>query len=354
MRSPCWNDPAEQRHWGNTRQSLERRHSATYDLNNSSSSFSGLTGAGTVINTNGATSVKTLTITGSGGQTFTGTINPTAGTAATNTGLVINLTSGIQTLSGANSYTGPTTVSGGTLGLATTGSLGNTAVAVGSGASNGGLQINNGNYAIGTTAASLTVGGTTGVGTVTFANAETGVSTLTINNANDVPRPTSRWAAARRQRRRPEPQLQRQRHRPDCRRRAVKGECLWGDHQPLGVERSNAKRWHLQPADLRQQPCPHRDHAGNLHGAAGDFGYLTETATNVILNLAAGATGNAYWTGSQNTVWSTNPSGPTNFTSDLAGTTPTNFPIGTTNVFETATGARISPRRSGKVSRSTA
>ena len=101
---------------------------AFYDLNNSGASFGGLAGAGTVLNTGGANSVKTLTLTGAG-NTFSGSIAPAGGaTEAANTALTINLNSdGVETLTGNNTYTGVTTINAGTLQVGyggTSGSLG--------------------------------------------------------------------------------------------------------------------------------------------------------------------------------------------------------------------------------------
>ena len=99
------------------------------------------------------------------------------------TGQTLTISSGTASLSQANTYTGATTVSGGTLALVSPGSLGNTAVSVT--ATAGTISIN-GNYSIGTASAgtaSLTIGGSTTGGTLTFLNSESALSTLTINNA---------------------------------------------------------------------------------------------------------------------------------------------------------------------------
>jgi fibronectin-binding autotransporter adhesin len=83
---------------------------ATLDLNATSQTFSSLAGAGTILNNGTGTSV----VTASAG-TFVGSINDrTSGTgvvALTKTG------AGALTLAGANAYTGPTTVTAGTLKL---------------------------------------------------------------------------------------------------------------------------------------------------------------------------------------------------------------------------------------------
>ncbi len=79
--------------------------------------FAGLTGGGTVKNTNA--SAKNLALVGSGSYTFSGVIqNGTTSLSLTKSGL------GTQTLSGVNTYTGTTLISGGTLALSGTGTLG--------------------------------------------------------------------------------------------------------------------------------------------------------------------------------------------------------------------------------------
>ncbi len=103
-----------------------------FDMANASQSIGGLAGIGTILNTGGATTVKTLTITGTGGNDFSGSINPSTATEKTNTGVIINLSSGAQTFSGTNTYTGITTISAGTLVLSggngtTAGTLASTA-----------------------------------------------------------------------------------------------------------------------------------------------------------------------------------------------------------------------------------
>ena len=98
------------------------------DLINASSSVGGLADAGTVLNTGGTASVKTLTITGTGGNSFSGVIGNGTGTGTdTYTGVVVNLTSGTQTFSGTNTYTGGTTLKGGTLSVGATANLGGAA-----------------------------------------------------------------------------------------------------------------------------------------------------------------------------------------------------------------------------------
>ena len=85
--------------------------------NKSGAQFAGITGGGNIVGTN--TSQKTLTLAGSGNYTFSGNI-----TQALNGQSLTKIGSGTQTLTGNSSYTGDTTVSGGTLTLnRATGSL---------------------------------------------------------------------------------------------------------------------------------------------------------------------------------------------------------------------------------------
>ncbi|MGA2500182.1 MAG: autotransporter-associated beta strand repeat-containing protein, partial [Tepidisphaeraceae bacterium] len=90
----------------------------TLDLNGNVETINGLTGAGTV--TNGAgTGIYTLTV-GNNDQTssFTGVIKSTSGAVA-----LTKIGAGTLTLSGANTYAGPTTISAGTLALTGTATI---------------------------------------------------------------------------------------------------------------------------------------------------------------------------------------------------------------------------------------
>ena len=94
----------------------------TFNMASFSDTINGLSGAGTV---DGVSGTPTL-IVGDNNATssFTGVIKNTAGTLA-----LTKIGSGIQTLSGANTYTGTTTLSGGVLSTGTAGILANSAVA---------------------------------------------------------------------------------------------------------------------------------------------------------------------------------------------------------------------------------
>ena len=102
---------------------------STFDLKSYSASFGGLAGSGTA--TNSSATAATLTITGAGGNTFSGVI---AGGA--NTALTVNLSGGVQTLTGNNTYAGATTISAGTLAVGNGGtgaSIGSTSGVVNNG-----------------------------------------------------------------------------------------------------------------------------------------------------------------------------------------------------------------------------
>jgi len=146
----------------------------------SPAAIDGLNGAGTVDSVSAA---ATLTVGKAGGSgNFSGTLeNNSAALSFTKTG------AGTQILTGANTYTGATTVSGGVLEVDSPGSLGSTAVTVtnatltGSGTFGGTVTVNNGGALTGlgiyNGAVSVQSGGILAPGT----NGAVGM--LTINNA---------------------------------------------------------------------------------------------------------------------------------------------------------------------------
>lgn len=83
---------------------------ATLDLNSTSQNLGAVTGAGTILNNTGSTSVATID-----SGTFSGVIaDRTVGTGVV---ALTKATGGMLTLSGTNTYTGPTTINAGTLRL---------------------------------------------------------------------------------------------------------------------------------------------------------------------------------------------------------------------------------------------
>ena len=98
---------------------------ASLDLNGNNATLASLSGTGTIVSTN-TTTGATLTYAGIGAGEFDGTISTTAGAQP----LAVTISSGNLTLTGTNTYVGPTTIAGGS-GLqigngGTTGSLSST------------------------------------------------------------------------------------------------------------------------------------------------------------------------------------------------------------------------------------
>jgi autotransporter-associated beta strand protein len=160
---------------------------ATVDLNGFDTEIGRLSGAGTI--TSGVAGTATLALTNLTGEdsTFSGGIEDGAGTVA-----VIKVGGGTLTLTGANSYSGDTTVNGGTLAITGSGSIASTGVTVNSGAvlsidggalsSVAGLTLNGtGNLTLVGSASIGSLASASGTSTVTL-----GANTLTIggNGAN--------------------------------------------------------------------------------------------------------------------------------------------------------------------------
>ncbi len=160
----------------------------TFDLNGKNETINGLTGAGIVDNvTTGTTNTLTLGDGDATGNTFSGVIKNTTGTLS-----LVKIGTGIQTLSGTNTYGGGTTIKSGTL------ALGNNASAAGSagifigdttGASaNATLQVgNNVTFANAITvqtgnAGTKSINSTTSGATPVFSGGVTLNDNLTINN----------------------------------------------------------------------------------------------------------------------------------------------------------------------------
>ena len=130
---------------------------ATLDINNLGNfSFAGLAGGGTMLNT-GVSAVRTVTITGAGGNTFSGSIQQPVPSPTLATGVTLNMASpgATQIFAGVHTYEGPTTITQGTLAF-TGGSLANTAISV----------VGGGTFAVRPGSGSLTAGNavTTGQG----------------------------------------------------------------------------------------------------------------------------------------------------------------------------------------------
>lgn len=122
------------------------------DLNAYNQSVASLSGVAGAIVTNGGSTASVITVAPAAATTttFAGVIQDGAG----GTGLTVN-GSGVQVLSGANTYTGPTTVLGGELRLAATGSL--------------------------AAASTVTIGGSGASGTPTLSGTGSAAGTVRIN-----------------------------------------------------------------------------------------------------------------------------------------------------------------------------
>jgi fibronectin-binding autotransporter adhesin len=155
--------------------SLANNSGAAFDLNGNPQTVAGLTGGGTTggnVTTGAATGILTVNLT-SGPNTFSGNITGSGGLTKSGAGTLV--------LSGnANSYSGPTLISLGTLQLGATGTLGSGALTVGTAGANAPSTFDlNGRNA---TVASLTLNGgitsTANSGSVTLGG---GVLTVTGN-----------------------------------------------------------------------------------------------------------------------------------------------------------------------------
>ena len=117
----------------------------------------------------------TLTLTGSGSYAFNGAL--TNDTGGQNLSLTLNSGFGAQTLGGTNYYSGPTTVTGGTLLI--NGSIGTNTVTVNAGATLGGKGVIGGATTL--NAGAVLAPGANGVGTLTF-NTNLALNAASTNN----------------------------------------------------------------------------------------------------------------------------------------------------------------------------
>ncbi len=112
---------------GNLPNSSDVLVDGTWDLNNISDTIDALTGSGSVQLGTGALTVGS----NNGSGTFSGVISETGSAVS---GALVKVGSGIQTLTGNNTYTNQTVINGGTLRINTSANLGNGTVYIGNGA----------------------------------------------------------------------------------------------------------------------------------------------------------------------------------------------------------------------------
>ena len=318
----------------------------TVNFNSATATIASLSGAGT-----GVLTLNSTTLTVSSGS-YAGVVQNGA-----STGSLTKTSTGTSTLTGANTYTGATTVNLGTLALGTGGSLGGTAVTVGSGttptatAGNATLQIN-GNYTIGTTSlGGLTIkGGNTGgtpLGQGTLSLQDTTINTLTLANTSATTNLTLGGTAGN-------PSLlsfDLGNSSTDLIAVGKKltlnaGGAVISLNQLAGTNIANGTYTLLSFTAFGSAP------AGAFSLAAGStvfgghaFSLSAYSSSSTIESLIV--TSNvippiAYWTGSQDTFWNSFGISQvnTNFSTDAAGTTnPNQLPGSITDVFFTANSA---------------
>jgi fibronectin-binding autotransporter adhesin len=153
----------------------------TFDLNAKSETIDALNGSGTVTNST-ASSISTLTTGGNnGGGTFSGVLQNGSGTLA-----LQKNGSGTLTLSGtSNTFTGGTTINGGTLAVSALGSIGGTTNTIT--LNNGAIFENTGSVTLGSgNKLLLTTAGSSTVTLLTDANLTTNSTTAIQNGASDL------------------------------------------------------------------------------------------------------------------------------------------------------------------------
>ena len=150
-------------------------NTATLNLNGYNATVGATTGSGNAVIDNTAVGAATLTLSlASGSANYGGTIKNTAGAIS-----LVKSGAGTQILSGTSTYTGTTTVSAGTLEIASTGLLG--------GGSYAGAITNNGSFIAGSNSNQTLSGAISGSGALT----KNGTGTMVLNGANTYTGATS-------------------------------------------------------------------------------------------------------------------------------------------------------------------
>ena len=289
-----------------------------------------------------------LTINGSGAATFAGAI----GNGSATTLGITKLGAGLQMFANANTYTGPTTISAGTLAVAANGSLANTAITV-----NGGsllwLQPGSGTISLGNTA-TVAAGATLNLAAGTGANAGGGFSMVdgAIGTVNLVQEGTFSGAA-----------LTLGGTGTTANQPQLAFELGAGNASDRLVISTGTVSVGTTGASIALTPLPGLTSLATgtytvmtaPSGSGSSFSLATPTlvvgthtynvdllsssSTAEVVNLSVGAPLNAYWGGAQNTSWSSNISGATNWLGGPAGTDTQQLPGPATNVFLTANSA---------------
>ena len=270
-----------------------------------------------------------------------------------------------MTLSGANTYTGPTSVNAGTLALNNTSGfvLGATAVTVGNGTSGNGTLLIDGSNTIGTGAGgSLAISGgthTTGQGTLTFASSESSPSTLLVLNTNSGATVLTIGSAA-------SPAIlnfnlgSSGADRVDVLQKVAVG--AGGAVVNVNVlTTANPGVYPLITDAVLSSGSYASLTLGTLSGNLGNNRFslsqsgsgVNATAENLVVQAAVATPSAAYWGGSQSTAWNTlnnpNTTANTNWLTAATGGTDTNqIPGATTDVYETANGGTTAAQTLGQ------
>jgi autotransporter-associated beta strand protein len=276
------------------------------------------------------------TISGSGNTIVNGIMSGSNALTYGGTGsLTLNATA-------ANTYSGAFTIASGAVVLgANNGTLASSAVKLAPASGNAVLQLN-GNYTLSSATGAHVVGGTTGTSILAFSNAETATSKLTISSTGATPltlgAATGNPAV-----------LNFNTGNTTVDNIQVTGAAagpvtlnatgaMINLAQLSGTTLQVGTAYHLLTVNSFAGTGAFT--LGSYTAGAGQVYYLTQTATNLDLNVTTGSgTGSVFWAGGQGTVWNANPSGTTNFVNAYSGGTNAGLPTAQTDVFFTASSA---------------
>ena len=304
-------------------------------------------GSGVTITSNSA-GTPVLTINGGGAATFAGTI----GNGSATTLGITKLGVGAQIFTNANTYTGATTVSAGTLAVAANGSLANTAITVNSGGLFS-LQPGSGTINLGNTA-TLDAGATLTLAAGTGANAGGGFSMVdgaigTVNLAQEGTFSGTALTLGGTGTTANQPQLAFELGASNASDKLVisTGTVSVGTTgaaialTPLPGLTSLATGTYTlitAPAGLGSSfSLATPTLAVGTHTYNVDL--LSSSSTAEVVSLSVGAPLNAYWGGAHDASWSSNASGATNWLDGPNGNDTQQLPGPASNVFLTANSA---------------